>query len=75
VRAAMVIGSESASFVMLRSLVEKLPAMICPKWIDTRTQPVSIRDVVGTLAALSDVGLDAPGETSWAAPTCSPTAR
>ena len=62
VRAAMVIGSESASFVMLRSLVEKLPAMICPKWIDTRTQPVSIRDVVGTLAALADLELDAPAE-------------
>ncbi len=62
VRAAMVIGSESASFVMLRSLVEKLPAMICPKWIDTRTQPVSIRDVVGTLAALADLDLDAPAE-------------
>jgi uncharacterized protein YbjT (DUF2867 family) len=62
VRAAMVIGSESASFVMLRSLVEKLPAMICPKWIDTRTQPVSIRDVVSTLAALADLHLDAPAE-------------
>lgn len=62
VRAAMVIGSESASFVMLRSLVEKLPAMICPKWIDTRTQPVSIRDVVGTLATLADLELDAPAE-------------
>ena len=62
VRAAMVIGSESASFVMLRSLVEKLPAMICPKWIDTRTQPVSIRDVVGTLAVLADLDLDAPAE-------------
>ncbi|MEP6952785.1 MAG: NAD(P)H-binding protein [Solirubrobacteraceae bacterium] len=62
VRAAMVIGSESASFVMLRSLVEKLPAMICPRWIDTRTQPVSIRDVVGTLAALADLELEAPAE-------------
>jgi uncharacterized protein YbjT (DUF2867 family) len=54
VRAAMVIGDGSASFVMLRSLVERLPAMVTPKWIDTRTQPVAIADVVGTLAALVD---------------------
>ena len=51
VRAAMVIGAGSASFTMLRSLVERLPAMICPRWIETRTQPVAVRDVVGTLAA------------------------
>jgi len=61
VRAAMVIGSGSASFVMLRSLVERLPAMITPRWIDTRTQPVAIADVVATLAALSDRE-DAPEE-------------
>ncbi|MGZ4269880.1 MAG: NAD(P)H-binding protein [Solirubrobacteraceae bacterium] len=62
VRAAMVIGSGSASFVMLRSLVEKLPVMVCPRWIDTRSQPVSVRDVVSTLAALAEPGLDAPRE-------------
>ena len=49
-RAAMVIGSGSASFVMLRSLVERLPVMICPRWIDTRTQPIAIADVVRALA-------------------------
>jgi uncharacterized protein YbjT (DUF2867 family) len=49
-RAAMVIGAGSASFEMLRHLVERLPAMICPRWIDTRTQPVSIDDVIGVLA-------------------------
>jgi uncharacterized protein YbjT (DUF2867 family) len=54
VRAAMVIGAGSASFVMLRSLVHRLPAMITPRWIDTRTQPVAIADVVGTLTALAD---------------------
>ena len=53
VRAAMVIGDGSASFIMLRSLVERLPAMVTPRWIDTRTQPVAIDDVVGTLAALA----------------------
>ncbi len=54
VRAAMVIGKGSASFVMLRSLTERLPVMICPRWIDTRTQPVAIRDVVSTLVAVAE---------------------
>lgn len=54
VRAAMVIGSGSASFQMLRALVHRLPAMVCPRWIDTRTQPIAVDDVVGALAALRD---------------------
>ncbi|WP_205699274.1 NAD(P)H-binding protein [Conexibacter sp. SYSU D00693] len=54
VRAAMVVGAGSASFVMLRSLVERLPAMVCPRWVDTPSQPVSIVDVVRTLAELAD---------------------
>jgi uncharacterized protein YbjT (DUF2867 family) len=55
VRAAMVIGSGSASFVMLKSLVERLPVMVTPKWIDTRSQPVAIADVLGTLTRLADL--------------------
>jgi uncharacterized protein YbjT (DUF2867 family) len=61
VRAAMVIGEGSASFVMLRSLVERLPAMLVPRWVDTRSQPVAIADVVRTLATLADFP-DPPGE-------------
>lgn len=61
VRAAMVIGAGSASFLMLRSLVERLPAMVCPKWIDTRSQPVGVADVVATLAQLATID-DPPGE-------------
>ncbi|MDQ3741547.1 MAG: DUF2867 domain-containing protein, partial [Actinomycetota bacterium] len=53
-RAAMVIGSGSASFVMLRKLTERLPAMITPRWLDTPTQPIAARDVVGALVALAD---------------------
>ncbi|HYF24548.1 MAG TPA: NAD(P)H-binding protein [Baekduia sp.] len=53
VRAAMVVGDGSASFQMLRSLVDRLPAMVCPRWIDTRTQPVAIADVRKALAALA----------------------
>lgn len=61
VRAAMVIGAGSASFEMLRHLVQRLPAMITPRWIDTRSQPVAIADVVQTLTALAGRE-DAPAE-------------
>jgi len=54
VRAAMVIGSGSASFVIMSKLVERLPFMVTPRWVDTRTQPVAIRDVVSTLTTLAD---------------------
>lgn len=50
-RAGMVIGSGSASFIMLKSLVERLPIMICPEWVDTRSQPIAIRDVLAYLVA------------------------
>ncbi len=45
-RAAVIIGSGSASFEMLRYLTERLPAMITPRWVDTRIQPIAIRDVL-----------------------------
>ena len=54
VRAAMVIGPGGASFEMLRALVQRLPAMVCPRWIDTRTQPVALADVVRALKVLRD---------------------
>jgi uncharacterized protein YbjT (DUF2867 family) len=53
VRAAMIVGADSASFQMLRGLIEHLPVMITPKWLETRSQPVAIEDVVETLAALA----------------------
>jgi uncharacterized protein YbjT (DUF2867 family) len=55
-RAAMVIGSGSASFVMLRKLTERLPAMITPRWLDTPTQPIAAPDVVNALVKLGDGG-------------------
>ena len=61
VRAAMIVGAGSVSFQMLRGLVEHLPVMITPKWLQTRSQPVAIADVVGTLADLADRE-DAPAE-------------
>ncbi|HEV7773124.1 MAG TPA: NAD(P)H-binding protein [Conexibacter sp.] len=54
VRAAMVLGPGGASFEMLRALVKRLPAMVCPRWIDTRTQPIALEDVVRALYALRD---------------------
>jgi len=56
VRAAVIIGSGSASFEMLRSLTEVLPVMVVPRWVSrTRCQPVAIRDVLEALAeALTD---------------------
>lgn len=50
-RAAVIIGSGSASFEMLRHLVEVLPVMVTPKWVRTRCQPVAIRDVLHWLVA------------------------
>jgi uncharacterized protein YbjT (DUF2867 family) len=48
-RAAVVIGSGSASFEMLRYLVEVLPIMVTPKWVTTRSQPIAISDVLDYL--------------------------
>lgn len=50
-RAAVVIGSGSASFEMLRYLTEVLPVMVTPKWVHTRCQPISVRDVLRYLVA------------------------
>ncbi len=54
-RAAVIIGSGSASFEMLRHLVEVLPAMITPRWVRTRCQPIAIRDVLYYLGSVLDV--------------------
>lgn len=45
-RAGIILGSGSASFEVIRDLVEKLPFMIAPKWLNTRSQPIAIRNVV-----------------------------
>lgn len=48
-RAAVIIGAGGASYEMLRHLVEKLPVMVCPKWINTKIQPIAVRDVLAYL--------------------------
>ncbi len=56
-RAAIVLGRGGASFEIMRQLVERLPAMVCPKWVTTRCQPVALPDMVRYLVAAP--GLDA----------------
>jgi len=53
-RAAVIIGSGSASFEILRHLTERLPVMITPRWVGTRCQPIGIRDVLDYLAGVLD---------------------
>lgn len=51
-RAGIVVGSGSASFEIIRDLVEKLPVMIAPKWVSTRCQPIGVRDVLQYLSGI-----------------------
>jgi len=53
-RAAVIIGSGSASFEMLRYLVEVLPVMVTPKWVTTKSQPIAISDVLDYLVTTID---------------------
>ena len=50
-RAAMVVGPGSAAFETIVALVDRLPAMICPRWVSTPTQPIALRDIVEYLVA------------------------
>jgi uncharacterized protein YbjT (DUF2867 family) len=51
-RAGIIIGSGSASFEIIRDLVEKLPVMVAPKWLNIRTQPIAIRNVIEFLSGV-----------------------
>ena len=50
-RAGIIVGSGSASFEIIRDLVEKLPVMITPKWLNTQCQPIAVRNVIEFLSA------------------------
>ena len=54
-RAAIIVGSGSVSFEMIRYLSERLPVMICPRWTSTRVQPIAIRNVLDYLVAATRV--------------------
>ncbi len=55
-RAAAVIGAGSESFLTVFYLVRRLPLMITPRWVTTRTQPIAVEDTISFLAAASDLG-------------------
>ena len=54
-RAGVVLGSGSASFEMLRYLTERLPIMVTPKWVNTRIQPIAVRDVLRYLVQSASI--------------------
>ena len=58
-RAAMIIGSGSASFEILRYLVERLPVMVTPRWVETESQPIAVQNVLEYLVR----SLDTPATT------------
>jgi uncharacterized protein YbjT (DUF2867 family) len=57
-RAAVIIGSGSASFEMLRYLTERLPVMVTPRWVRNRIQPIAVRDVLRYLVAAAELPAD-----------------
>lgn len=68
-RAGIIIGSGSASFEIIRNLVQKLPVMVTPRWVRTMTQPIAVDDVISYLAGVIDLSIkgshviDIGGET------------
>ncbi len=54
-RASVVLGSGSLSFEMIRALVERLPVMICPRWVAVETQPIAVEDAIAYLAVALDL--------------------
>jgi uncharacterized protein YbjT (DUF2867 family) len=59
-RASMVIGAGSLSYELMKSLTERLPVMLCPRWLTTPTQPIAVDDVLAYLVAATDLP---PGES------------
>ena len=57
-RAAVILGSGSASFEMLRYLTERLPVMVTPRWVRSRIQPIAIRDVLRYLVGCASLPTD-----------------
>lgn len=67
-RAAAVIGAGSESFRTVYYLVRRLPAMVTPRWVSTRTQPIAVADAVAYLAAAADLGLPVDREVQIGGP-------
>ncbi|MFN3940557.1 MAG: NAD(P)H-binding protein, partial [Chitinophagales bacterium] len=62
-RAGIIVGSGSASFEIIRDLVEKLPVMIAPRWLKTKCQPIAIRNVIEYLYGV--IGREATYNKNW----------
>ncbi|MEY9886589.1 uncharacterized protein YbjT (DUF2867 family) [Catenulispora sp. MAP5-51] len=60
-RAAVIIGSGSASFEMVRYLTERLPVMVTPRWVRVRVQPIAVRDVLRYLVGVGNASDEAVG--------------
>jgi uncharacterized protein YbjT (DUF2867 family) len=69
-RAAVIIGSGSASFEMLRYLTERLPVMVTPRWVRNRIQPIAVRDVLRYLVARPSCPPRSTAASTSAARTC-----
>jgi len=61
-RASVILGSGSLSFELIRALTERLPVMICPRWVATVAQPIAIDDVIAYLAAALDLPMEADSQ-------------
>jgi len=57
-RASIVIGSGSVSFEMIRALVQRLPVMICPRWVAVKAQPIAVEDVIAYLVEVLALPVD-----------------
>ena len=57
-RAGIIVGNGSMSFEMIRCLSERLPVMICPRWVEVKAQPIAIEDVISYLVAAQDLPLE-----------------
>ena len=57
-QASIIIGSGSLSFEMIRALVERLPVMICPKWVRVLAQPIAIEDVLALLVEITNMPVE-----------------
>jgi len=60
-RASIILGSGSLSFEMIRALVERLPVMVCPRWVSVSTQPIAVGDVIAYLLAALDLPAGSDG--------------
>jgi len=74
-RAAAVLGAGSESFRTAFYLVRRLPVMVTPRWVATRTQPIAVADAVAFLAAAADSSFRSSARSKSAGPTSPPTAE